>query len=101
MPDMAIGRVMNFLPEEPESEAKQGESGTSSVAADLERDELTGDTYYIVRIRIGSGEVAKLDGRDLVPGMPVETFLATSERTALSYLLKPLSDQFARAFRED
>ena len=73
----------------------------SFVAADLERDELTGDTYYIVRIRIGAGEVAKLDGRDLVPGMPVETFLATGERTALSYLLKPLSDQFARAFRED
>lgn len=71
------------------------------VAADLERDELTGDTYYIVRVRISAGEVARLDGRDLVPGMPVEVFLATGERTALSYLIKPLSDQFARAFRED
>jgi HlyD family secretion protein len=71
------------------------------VAADLERDDLSGETYYIVRVRISAGEVAKLAGRDLVPGMPVEVFLATDQRTALSYLLKPLSDQFARAFRED
>ncbi|CAM3381413.1 HlyD family type I secretion periplasmic adaptor subunit [Thalassospira profundimaris] len=73
----------------------------SFVSADLDRDELTGETFYIVRVSITAGEVAKLDGRELVPGMPVETFLATGQRTALSYLLKPLSDQFARAFRED
>jgi len=73
----------------------------SFVSADLDRDELTGETYYNVRVRIEAGEVAKLEGRELVPGMPVETFLATGERSALSYLFKPLSDQFARAFRED
>jgi HlyD family secretion protein len=32
--------------------------------------------------------------------MPVEAFVATDERTALSYLVKPVTDQFARAFRE-
>ncbi|WP_417827280.1 HlyD family type I secretion periplasmic adaptor subunit [Thalassospira sp.] len=73
----------------------------SFVSADLDRDELTGETFYNVRVRITAGEVAKLEGRELLPGMPVETFLATGERSALSYLLKPLSDQFARAFRED
>mgnify|MGYP000636904469 CR=1 FL=1 len=73
----------------------------SFVSADLDRDELTGETYYNVRVRIEAGEVAKLEGRELVPGMPVETFLATGERSALSYLFKPMSDQFARAFRED
>ena len=71
------------------------------ISADLDRDELTGESYYVVRVRIGAGEVAKLGGQELVPGMPVETFLATGERSALSYLFKPLSDQFARAFRED
>lgn len=71
------------------------------VAADLSRDELTGDTYYNVRIRITAGEVAKLGDQGLVPGMPVEAFIATGERTALSYLVKPFSDQFARAFREE
>ena len=36
----------------------------------------------------------------LIPGMPVEAFIATGERTAISYLVKPITDQFARAFRE-
>jgi len=36
----------------------------------------------------------------LLPGMPVETFIATEERTVLSYLLKPLSDQVLHAFRQ-
>jgi HlyD family secretion protein len=36
----------------------------------------------------------------LLPGMPVEVFIATRERTILSYLMKPLSDQAHRAFRE-
>jgi HlyD family secretion protein len=41
-----------------------------------------------------------LDGLKLVPGMPVEAFIRTGERTMLSYLIKPLSDQARRAFRE-
>ena len=36
----------------------------------------------------------------LIPGMPVEVFITTGERTALSYLVKPVTDQFNRAFRE-
>ncbi|WP_417834228.1 HlyD family type I secretion periplasmic adaptor subunit [Thalassospira xiamenensis] len=77
-------------------------SGTVSfVAADLSRDELTGETYYNVRVKIAGGEMEKLDGQGLMPGMPVETFIATGDRTALSYLAKPLTDQFARAFREE
>jgi len=36
----------------------------------------------------------------MLPGMPVEVFIATSERTLLSYLVKPLADQVHRAFRE-
>jgi HlyD family secretion protein len=45
-------------------------------------------------------ELATLSGHKLVPGMPVEAFMKTGDRTILSYLLKPLSDQAARAFRE-
>ncbi|MGE0079842.1 MAG: hypothetical protein AB7U81_00930 [Thiohalomonadaceae bacterium] len=45
------------------------------------------------------GETEKLGGR-LVPGMPVEVFITTEERSVLSYLARPLIDQFARAFRE-
>jgi HlyD family secretion protein len=36
----------------------------------------------------------------LVPGMPVEAFIQTHERTPLEYLLKPLGEQIARTFRE-
>ncbi|MDP2699345.1 HlyD family type I secretion periplasmic adaptor subunit [Thalassospira sp.] len=73
----------------------------SVVAADLTRDDLTGEMFYSVRIRIDAGEISRLGTQSLMPGMPVEAFIATGERTALSYLFKPLSDQFARAFRED
>jgi HlyD family secretion protein len=42
----------------------------------------------------------KLEGGKLVPGMPAEVHIKTSDRTALSYLVKPFKDQVARAFRE-
>jgi HlyD family secretion protein len=45
-------------------------------------------------------EVARLGEVKLIPGMPVEAFVQTGERTMLSYLIKPLSDQLMRAFRE-
>jgi HlyD family secretion protein len=44
--------------------------------------------------------VARLGEVKLVPGMPVEAFVQTGERTVLSYLVKPFYDQLARAFRE-
>lgn len=42
----------------------------------------------------------KLAGLTLLPGMPVEVHIKTTDRTALAYFAKPISDQFARAFRE-
>jgi membrane fusion protein, type I secretion system len=72
----------------------------SRIAADTTRDDRTGTSYYLVRIGINSGEIARLNGLKLVPGMPVEAFLRTEDRTMLSYLLKPLTDQARRAFRE-
>jgi len=45
-------------------------------------------------------EVARLGNVRLVPGMPVEAFVKTGDRTVMSYLMKPLSDQINRAFRE-
>jgi hypothetical protein len=45
-------------------------------------------------------EVARLGDVKLIPGMPVEAFVQTGDRTMLSYLIKPLNDQLMRAFRE-
>ena len=56
--------------------------------------------YYVVRIAMPPEEVAKLGSLKIVPGMPVELFVQTGERTMISYLLKPLSDQATRMFRE-
>jgi HlyD family secretion protein len=73
----------------------------SRVAADLTQDQKTGIAFYTVRVAAAEGEMARLQGLKLVPGMPVEAFIQTGERTALSYLMKPLSDQLSRAWRED
>ena len=70
------------------------------IAADVTEDQKTGNRYYTIRISVPPAEVARLDGLCLVPGMPVEAFIQTSPRTVLSYLIRPLHDQFARAFRE-
>lgn len=45
-------------------------------------------------------ELAKLKDLEILPGMPVEAFLKTDDRTPLSYLTKPLTDYFGRALRE-
>jgi HlyD family secretion protein len=70
------------------------------IAADLTRDTQTGQGYYVVRIKAEEDALATLGELKLVPGMPVEAFIEAGERTALSYLIKPFADQFARALKE-
>ena len=70
------------------------------ISADTSTDQRTGATYYTIRIGMPAEEVAKLGEVKLVPGMPVETFVQTGDRTVISYLAKPLVDQIKRAFRE-
>jgi HlyD family secretion protein len=72
----------------------------SRISADTTSDQRTGQTYYTIRIFIAADELSRLGHVKLVPGMPVECFIQTGERTALSYFLKPLHDQMMRAFRE-
>ena len=57
-------------------------------------------SFYTVRIMLPGSEIARLSGARLVPGMPVEAFVQTGERTAISYLIKPISDQLMKAWRE-
>jgi HlyD family secretion protein len=72
----------------------------SRIAADVIQDPRSGQPYYLVRIAMAAEEITRLNGLKLVPGMPVEAFIRTDERTMLSYLLKPFTDQARRAFRE-
>jgi HlyD family secretion protein len=72
----------------------------SRIAADTSTDQRTGQSYYLVRIAMPVQELKRLGDVKLTPGMPVEAFVQTGDRTMLSYLIKPLHDQLMRAFRE-
>lgn len=64
-------------------------------------DETTGQTFFWVSVTASPEELARLGDVELVSGMPVEAFLKTTDRTVLSYLAKPLTDQLNQAFREE
>jgi HlyD family secretion protein len=66
------------------------------------RDSANGQEHYIAHVNLLPTEdaLAQLRGMKLVPGMPAEVFITTQERTAVSYLAKPFTDQMNRAFRE-
>ncbi len=71
------------------------------VSADAFQDETTQQSYYRAEIVLSEGEQARLpEGTALIPGMPVEAFLRTDDRTPLEYLIKPMADYFTKAFRE-
>lgn len=76
------------------------EGHVSQISADLTRERETGLSYFVARIEISDTELAKLNGLQLVPGMPAEVQIKTDPRTALSYLMRPLQDQFSKAFKE-
>lgn len=70
------------------------------VSADVTQDVKSSQSYYTARIRIREDQKERLAGLRLVPGMPVESFTQIGERSVLSYLTKPLTDQIAKAWRE-
>jgi len=70
------------------------------VSADTSTDQRTGQSFYTIRIGLPPQTLALLGDVKVLPGMPVEAFVQTGERTVVSYLMKPLTDQFNRAFRE-
>lgn len=71
------------------------------ISADAFEDEGNGISYYRAEITLNDGEIDKLpENSVLIPGMPVEVFISTDARTPLTYLVKPLTDYFAKAFRE-
>jgi HlyD family secretion protein len=76
------------------------EGEVSMVSADLTQDQRTGTSFYTVRVLLKPEELARLGDAKLVPGMPVDVFIQTPGRTALSYLTKPLRDQAERAMKE-
>jgi HlyD family secretion protein len=73
-----------------------------SISPDALTDEATGQRFYRARIEMPEDETDKLPaGTTLIPGMPVEAYLRTGDRSPLAYLVKPLTDYFNKALRED
>ncbi len=73
----------------------------AQISADAFQDEGTQLSYYRAEIVLSEGQQARLpEGAVLIPGMPVEAFIRTEDRTPLAYLTKPLTDYFTKAFRE-
>lgn len=73
----------------------------SKISADVFTDDVTGISYYQAELLPMDGELDKLEGQELLPGMPVEAYIKTGERSPLNYLTKPLLDYFNKAFREN
>ena len=70
------------------------------IGAATSTDKATGQPYYTASAQMDEADLAAI-GKKLIPGMPVEVYVQTEERSALSYLTKPFTDQVFRAFREE
>ncbi|MEM8791255.1 MAG: HlyD family type I secretion periplasmic adaptor subunit [Pseudomonadota bacterium] len=68
------------------------------ISADSLTDERTGGAYFVARVQLDATQPDTIAQLDLIPGMPADIFVNTGERSAFSYLAKPLSDRIARAF---
>ena len=79
----------------------QLEGHVTRVSGDVFADDRTGVSFFRVEIQLNEGQLERLpEGAVLLPGMPVDSFIRTTDRTPLQYLVQPLTDYFSRAFRE-
>ncbi|MDD1793768.1 HlyD family type I secretion periplasmic adaptor subunit [Enterovibrio sp. ZSDZ42] len=72
----------------------------SLISPDLVQQSQEMAPVYMARLNIAASELDKLNGKSLIPGMPVEVFFTTEERSVLSYLMKPIVDQIQHSMRE-
>ncbi len=71
-----------------------------SVSPDVSLDAATQQSYYAIRVSVSSQELERLQNVEILPGMPVEIFMVTGERTFAEYILEPLRLYISKSFRE-
>jgi HlyD family type I secretion membrane fusion protein len=71
------------------------------ISADRLVDPATNQPYYLARLRITDNLPEEISRDQIYPGMPVETYISTGDRTFAEYLVKPIIDSFSRSFREN
>jgi HlyD family secretion protein len=79
----------------------QLEGALTNVSADAISDATTHQSYYRAEVTLNPGQIARLGDEHLVPGMPVQVYIGTGDRTPMAYLLKPFTDYAKLAFREN
>jgi len=96
-----IGQPVSLLfPAFPQRDMPDLTGEVTLISADAFLDDDTGTSFYRAEIIMPEDQLALLGDRRLIPGMPVQAFIRTADRTPLDYLLEPLTDYFSRAFRE-
>jgi HlyD family type I secretion membrane fusion protein len=70
------------------------------VATDRSENPEAKQSFFLARISLDQGKLTS-EGLKLRSGMPAEVHIQTGNRSLLSYVFKPLRDQFARAFRDN
>ncbi|WP_409159364.1 HlyD family type I secretion periplasmic adaptor subunit [Pectobacterium sp. B2J-2] len=107
LPIELVDRVNNGLPVEllfsafNQSTTPRISGVVALIGADQLVDQQTGKPYYALRIQVDGQGKQPLSGLDVRPGMPVEAFIRTGERSLLNYLFKPLSDRLHLALTEE
>lgn len=76
------------------------EGSVTHVSADSHIDEVTGQPYYLVKIKISDDQIHKLNGVVLVPGMPADVFIQTRSQSVMSYILAPITKSLRKSMRE-
>ena len=71
------------------------------VSADTIEGKQPGEVYYIARVSIPEDQLALVKDQEISPGMPAEVYIKTGARTLVEYIVRPLTDSFSRAFREN
>ncbi|MEH0873409.1 HlyD family type I secretion periplasmic adaptor subunit [Pectobacterium cacticida] len=107
LPIALVDRVSNGLPVEllfsafNQSTTPRVSGIVALIGADQLIEQQTGKPYYALRIRVDEQGKQQLAGLDVRPGMPVEAFIRTGERSLLNYLFKPLADRLHLALTEE
>ncbi len=71
------------------------------ISADRLIDSASQESFYTARLKIAENLPDSIDRSKIFPGMPVETYIKTGDRTFFEYVSRPIVDSFSRAFRED
>ncbi|MDF1715298.1 MAG: HlyD family type I secretion periplasmic adaptor subunit [Antarcticimicrobium sp.] len=100
--EIHVGQVVNLrMASLDQRQTPELTGSVIQISADAFQNETNGLSFYRAEIVLDEGQMDKLPkGTVLIPGMPVQAFVRTADRSPLAYLIKPLADYFTKAFRE-